>query len=392
MTNQTIDQIRGSKAPTVTELVAETRIDLPHAAGNEMAADVAPRSDVRIEEAVAADMARLENGFDFLNLDLENSAAILADPEAISRQVQVQADQLAEHLRSRQKELDHREAELNAWAAKMERDQRAARLWLEERNAELEEIAEMPESVLVQEESIRRAAEALAERERRLAESETAMDAQRAALRQFDEQLTADRRRLEEERLAQSERMVADQIHLAAEIEQKRREVQERSEQVDLAQAALEQLRSELGGIHRETLEIRLATEEMWADLSGSAPPAALTRSLGRIRSRLADHYRTANLELHQKQEELQRLRAQLSEQYEKLVRKKRHFDTWTRQCRAEVEQQAARLMARGEELDRREADMREYVRRTQAEKLDLQQDIRRLRSRLTGKAEAELP
>ena len=130
----------------------------------------------------------------------------------------------------------------------------------------------------------------------------------------------------------------------------------------------------------------------MWAELSGSAPPAALTRSLGRIRSRLADHYRMANLELHQKKEELEQLRAQLSQQYEKLVRQKRNFDAWAAQCREDVEQQAARLLARGEDLERREADMGEYARRTQAEKLEMQQEVRRLRTKLTGKAELELP
>ena len=186
--------------------------------------------------------------------------------------------------------------------------------------------------------------------------------------------------------------MAADQVRLAAEIEQKRREVQQRSEQADQAHAALEQFRAELGRMHRETLEIRLATEELWAELSGSAPPAALTRSLGRIRSRLADHYRMANLELHQKKEELQQLRGQLSQQYEKLVRQKRNFDAWALQCREEVEQQAARLLARGEDLDRREADMGEYARRAQAEKLELQQEIRRLRAKLTGTTQIELP
>ena len=154
----------------------------------------------------------------------------------------------------------------------------------------------------------------------------------------------------------------------------------------------MEQFRAELGRVHRETLEIRLATEELWAELSGSAPPAALTRSLGRIRSRLADHYRMANLELHQKKEELELLRRQLSEQYEKLVRQKRNFDAWAAQCRDEVEQQAARLLARGEDLDRREADMSEYARCAQAEKLQLHQEIRRLRTKLAAKAQVELP
>jgi len=382
MSNPFIDQIRGGKAPSVTELVVETRIDSPHTAAN----------TEQFEEAVAVEAADLGSGIDLEPWDQEEPSASLPEPETISWQVQAQAAQLAEHLRGRQQELDHREAELNARAAQLERDARAARLWLEERSAELEETAQPAESIVLQEEAIRRMAEALAERERRLAESESELDRQGAALQEFHEQLTADRQLLEEESLAERERLAADQVHLATEIEQKRVEVQQRSEQADQAHAALEQFRAELGRMHRETLEIRLATEELWAELSGSAPPAAMTRSLGRIRSRLADHYRMASLELHQKKEELEQLRGQLSEQYEKLVQQKRNFDAWAIECREEVEQQAARLLARGEDLDRREADMAEYALHTQAEKLALQQEIRRLRAKLIGKAEIELP
>ncbi len=81
-----------------------------------------------------------------------------------------QAAQLAEHLRTRQQELDHREAELNAWAAKLDRDARAARLWFEERQAALDEAEAEPGTVVLQDEAIQRKAESLAERERQLAD------------------------------------------------------------------------------------------------------------------------------------------------------------------------------------------------------------------------------
>ena len=138
--------------------------------------------------------------------------------------------------------------------------------------------------------------------------------------------------------------------------------------------------------MHRETLEIRLATEELWAELAGSTPPAELTRSLGRIRGRLAEHYRMANADVEQKKSEIKQLRDHLSEQYEKLVRQKRSFDEWAAACRDEAEQQAARLQAQVEDIERREADMGEYARAAQAEKLELQQEIRRLRSKLVAR------
>jgi len=382
MSNPSLDQLHGSKAPSVTELVAETRIDSPHAF-----ADAPP-----LNEVIAAEAAGLDGGIELESWDLDEPSSPSPDPDAISRQVQAQGAQLAEHLRRRQQELDHREAELNAWAARLDSDTRAARLWLEERNAEFEEMAQPAGTIMVQDEAIRRMAEALAERERCLAESDAELETRREALQRFDAQVTADRQLLDEQSRAQRERLAAEQTRLATEIESKRREVSQRSEQADQAHAALEQLRAELGRMHRETLEIRLATEELWADLSGSAPPAALTRSLSQIRSRLADHYRMANLELHQKKEELEQLRAQLSEQYEKLVRQKRTFDAWVAECREEVEEQANRLLAQGEDFERRETDMGEFARRAQAEKLELQEEIRRLRAKLAAKAEAGLP
>ncbi len=381
MSNPTIDQIRSAKAPSVTELVAETRIDPSHL----------PSTAARDAEP------SLIRDFDDGGIDLESWAdeePLPADAELISRQVQTQASQLAEHLRKRQEELDHREAELNARSAKVESEMRAARLWLAEREAEFEEAEEtaMPlESVVLQEEAIRRKAESLAAREQALIQAESHIESQQSAMQRLHEQLIADRRILDDESQAQSERMAAEQFRQAADLNAKRREVRDRAEQVDRTRAALEQFRGELSRMQRETLETRLATEELWAELTATAPSAALTRSLGRSRRRLTDHYRMANQELQQKKEELERLRGQLSEQYEKLVRQKRNFDAWAAECRDEVEQQSARLLAQGRELDQRDADMCEFSRRWQAERLDLQQEIRRLRLRLTTKAEAEL-
>jgi hypothetical protein len=394
MTKPSLDQFRSSKAPSVTELVSETRIDSAHPA--------AARS--RPSGPSADESAHFDGGIDLEMLDdgparipVPSSDEIgeqqpLPDPGSIDRHVQAHAGQLAEHLRGRQQELDHREAELNAWAAKLDRDARTARLWFEERQAALEEAELEPGTIVVQDEAIQRKAESLADRERQLAELDAELGVQREALQKFHEQLTAERQLLEEQSRAQKEHLATEEARLAAEIERQRGEVQRRGEQVDQTRAALEQFREELGHMHRETLEIRLATEELWAELSGSAPPAALTQSLGRIRSRLADHYRAANADLQLKRDELQGLRDQLSEQYEKLVRQKRSFDTWAAECREEVDRQAARLQARGDELDRREAEMGEYARVAQAEKLEFQQEIRRLRAKLLSRAQVELP
>jgi hypothetical protein len=379
MSHPSIDQIRGSKAPSVTELVAETRIDAAHPAASAAAKP-------SLTEGV------LDAGIDLEMLDRDEPMAQPPDVEAINRQVEIQARQLAEHLRTRQQELDHREAELNAREAKVESEARSVRLWMEERQAAEEVAAPLEYTVAIQDEALRKQAEALAARQKQLDAMDAAMSAERQALDKFHQQLTVERQLLDEESRAERERSAADQVRLADDIERQRREVEQRAEQTDQAKTALEQFREEVGRMHRETLEIRLATEELWAELSGTAPPAALMRSLGRIRSQLADHYRLANADLHEKKEELERLRNQLSDQYEKLVRRKRQFDKWAADCRDDVERQAARLQARSDELDRRETEMGAIARAGQAEKLELQQEVRRLRSRLLAQSQAELP
>jgi hypothetical protein len=391
MSKKSLDQIRGGKAPSVTELVAETRIDKAHpsagTAQGDSLASKSNRSDLGIDLEMLDDSASVTGPASEVPGDYT-----LPDSAAVGRNAQIQAAQLAEHLRGRQKELDHREAELNAWAAKLERDARAARLWFEEQQAALDQAATEPGTVVLQDEAIRRKAERLGGREQQLFEADAELAAQREALQKFHEQLTAERQLLDDQSRAERERLSAEEARLAADLARQRHDVEKRAEHVDQTRAALEQFRAELGRMHRETLEIRLATEELWAELSGSAPTAELTRSLGRIRGRLADHYRMANTDLDQKKRELDQLRDHLSEQYEKLVRQKRSFDDWAAACRDEAEQQAARLQVQTKDIERREADMGEYARAAQSEKLEMQQEIRRLRAKLVARSQVELP
>ena len=55
------------------------------------------------------------------NAGLEEGLPAISPPhdEAEAQQLQVQAAQLAAHLRNREKELDHREAQLNARTAQL---------------------------------------------------------------------------------------------------------------------------------------------------------------------------------------------------------------------------------------------------------------------------------
>jgi chromosome segregation protein len=371
-------------------------------------------------------------------------APSLADAPA-GEQIRLQADQLAAHLRSRQKELDCREAELNARLAKFESEGRAVRLWLAERESELaarreelagrdQELAGLREELATRDGDLLRRDEELAQRERdlrqaeqeaskrlaRLAAAEATQEKRSTAARenrdshrvaavlaarkkQLDEaearvaqaqaetahlreQLSRERQTAAEETTALRAQMTAEHQRAMADVEQKRQAVERRADQVDQNSAALKDLRAELGRMHRETLEIRLATEELWVQLSGAAPPAALTESLGRIRTTLADQYRQANAELAEQKKELEAI-----EQHRTVVDQKRRFEQWATGCQEECQQAASRLVARERQIRQEEVQLSEQSRQWQTERSGFQQEIRRLRTALAEHEAAAL-
>jgi DNA repair exonuclease SbcCD ATPase subunit len=264
----------------------------------------------------------------------------------IVQQVRSQAAQLAAHLQRQQAAIDHREAELNARNAAFENQVRSARLWLNERQGELAErqdeldrqekdVAKREAEVVFQAKPVRtqksdgypvaseaadfadrsteldrRQAEldALAQRlADRLAHAEKVEDTEqvlrtlekrrenldRAEKLLSNEQAELERQRQQfaEERATFAEQTQTDRQHLAQ--EQQRaiaahdkagHELKRQSDEMAARQTVLERMRADLARSQQESLEIRLATEELWARLSGTKAPAALTQSLAQIR------------------------------------------------------------------------------------------------------------
>jgi hypothetical protein len=301
--------VHGESSPSAINLTATSRIDPPH----EVAAP-APES---------------------LAAEPPSTSLPVADESAVD-QIRLQADQLAAHLRKRQKELDHREAELNSRIARWESESRSARLWLDEREAD---AASRAEELVEQRQEV----------EKRLARLAAVEAAQEKRGQRCGASGSSDGQSVSREQVAAEHRLSM------ADLDRKCEAIQRRADHVDHCRASLVQLRDELTCMNRETLEIRLATEELWVQLSGAAPPAALTRSLGRIRAKLAEQYQQANAELIEQKKELEAIRSQLVEQHEALVIQKRRFDQWIADRQEELEQQASRLVAREQELLARE-------------------------------------
>lgn len=376
--SSTTDKQRLHRSPTVqgSDSAPSTRIDAPH--------------EVCVADS-ASDCA-------------ERSSPLAAD--ATSEQLRLQADQLAAHLRGRQKGLDGRESELNSRIARWESDVRATRLWLEQRQAEISaeeeslarrrlESSACTETLDLRTEKLHSQENALAEKEDALARREDEINNRERELRERLERLAvaetaqlkigekkSERAAEAERRIATSERLIAKQQRAKKDIERKRRAVERRAEHVDKCQASLRQLRDELGRMHRETLEIRLATEELWVQLAGAAPPAALTRSLGRIRTKLAEQYAHANAELSERKKELETIRSRLEEQYNQLVEQRRRFERWATGRRQECESQASRLIAREKQLQNEEDQIHKQSQSWQAERIKFQHALHGLRKK----------
>jgi septal ring factor EnvC (AmiA/AmiB activator) len=341
----------------------------------EAASPPSPAPDTRIDAAHSIAVGA-ENPPDGLAAEVFlPPIASASTPEEAEEQLHRQAAQLAEYLRTRQRELDHRESRLNAEIAQLESEARAARLWLREREVELHErqnVLAGGERVVVQRLNRLAAAENALRRRRKgntgvsegtfegdgpvfpsqKSGSSPGSPAGQSELARLRGLLLEERRRFDEEVRDQRRRVAAAEQQALGKVEKKRQGLRRRSEHLDRCRAALRRLHGELQQRHRETLEVRLAAEELWIQLAGSAPPAGLTLALERARSRLADQYRLAGAELLEQKQELESLRGELAAQCEAFTAQKKRYEQWAATRQQQLEIQARRLVAREQELE----------------------------------------
>ena len=118
------------------------------------------------------------------------SAVAGENPEIRQEQLQLEAAQLADHLRERLREIDRREAMVHARVAQLESDLRTSRIWLAERHAEFEsreaellyQIADLQEQATQRGQEIGTAELAAEARHIRLRSAQTKISAPRRAV------------------------------------------------------------------------------------------------------------------------------------------------------------------------------------------------------------------
>ena len=219
----------------------------------------------------------------------------------------------------------------------------------------------------------------LAKREAELATTDALMAESQSQIAQLRESWVQRHEQIEAQARVDRRRLAQQQRRLEAEWADKTQLLARQGEQLDRRRAALEHSRIDLGRLHRETLEMRLAIEELRAQLAGPGAPAALVRSLGGLRQRLTDHYRLESDELVRRRAELETLKAELVAEHGRLHDRQQELAHWVAQRESELNAQAERLSACEVDLAEQAARFRGQEDAWREERFGYQQEIRRL-------------
>lgn len=271
----------------------------------------------------------------------------------------LQAEQLAALLRRRERDLDRREAALHARLAAIDHRLRMARL--------AEAAAESSLEPAVEEELAKRGR---TERDLEGTDDGLPRPAADAWSRLAREQLLQLESALKQwehdqqwvrQQQHRSERLLAEQRR-AWEEEQQRREqaLRQRAAELQRRQQALGKLQQDVFEVHRRTLETRLAVEQVAARLNEQAPPELLERRLAEARRQLAAHQQQFDQVLLERTGQLRQWAERLQRERDRLQSEREELRQWAAHVDGEVEAQAARLIAREQELDRRERRLRD--------------------------------
>ena len=156
-----------------------------------------------------------------------------------------------------------------------------------------------------------------------------------------------------------------------------------RKQHLDDREVRLQAFHDQVTELHRESLELRVATEQLWNEMRGNMPDEALARTLSEYRNRLADHYKMAIDELSRRRDLLHQQQHDAQRQERQLRSERLDIQLWVDRQRNELEAKSAELAARELEFDRREADLQRQAVLWQKQREEYRHEIERLGRRL---------
>jgi hypothetical protein len=343
----------GTTGESVRAIAPGTRLDTAHVVGD------GPPSALAAADAIGGvtELAARE-------LDAASGQWL---SQAVAR-MRRQGRQLADLLRARQEELDHREAQQNARAAELDSQLRAARLWLDERH---QDLCQRDERLLQREKDV-------ADRLSQLSAAEVFLDNTRRAVE-------ADARRQHEEQTARQAELAGREQTLALQAAALGAAQQEFHERRQLegdalaraTQLAVAQRESSLATVRQALAALdarRLALEQQAEALSQRA------RELAEQASRPSPEQAQRAAELDEQEANLDSRRHALVQAEEVIARDQAELGKWRDELGQERERlaQQARVDRRRRAEERRAAETDLERQRDSLERTSRQLDARR--------------
>ncbi|MSR58866.1 MAG: hypothetical protein EXS05_14645 [Planctomycetaceae bacterium] len=158
------------------------------------------------------------------------------------------------------------------------------------------------------------------------------------------------------------------------------------AENIETRRQRLDRLRSELEETNRQTLELRLAVEESYAQLMQTAGDEATRRRIDEARAVLAEYYRHTRDALIQDRQELEQVQQRLSEQRHEFTDERHTLTEWIGRREERLAHHEAELAQQRTMLEAREQTWRSTAERWTREKLEAESVIRDLLGQLLEK------
>jgi len=271
------------------------------------------------------------------------------------------------HLRERRQFIEREAAALHHARQEWERAHEAERADLDKERAEVRQ--ELETALKSREEALAAGEILLADHTRELENDRQALARERA---DWQRQKGADR-----------EGISLLRHRTEAELEQRRSRLTTRETAVEQQQAALDQLRGEITSAHRQSIEMRLIAEQLWAQVQGRMPPAEITQSIAQLRLKLGEQYKMEQNGLAEQKQELLKLAEKVAEQSNTLRSQRHELQNWFAAREQEIEQHAEMLVTRERELLDQSDNLRDLETRWNADRRQLEQEVREMRSRI---------
>lgn len=154
----------------------------------------------------------------------------------------------------------------------------------------------------------------------------------------------------------------------------------------------LDKLRAELEETHRTTLEMRMAIEEAWAQMTQACGLEAAEQRLAQAQQQLSGHYRGLREALIEQRRELDELRQAFQTQRDEFRAEQQTLAEWAATQERTLREREAALQTQAEQLNLRESAWRSASQRWINEKIEAEAIIRDLLEQLTSLTEPTSP